>query len=153
MRNVCVAQIKTFLFDSIHSGSLCWPMPGRVMIFNDCWSFFNERICTDGGPADLANANRGRWDECGSSCIELVLLLLINKQTDVRLCSRIENSSFAMPLVSMVHRDRPVLYAIKRTSVSDRIDGCHSCPLGRNRIHSIDSNCSGFDGREVIAYA
>ena len=36
MINVCVAQISTDLFDSINSGSLCGPIPGKLRIFIDC---------------------------------------------------------------------------------------------------------------------
>jgi hypothetical protein len=117
------------------------------MIFKDCWSFFNERIWIDGGPADLANANNGRCDRYGSSWDEFV----INKHTELKLCSRIENNSFAIPFVSIVHNVKPLLYAINKTSVSTRIDECHSCALDRKRTHSIGSNWSVFVGRDDIA--
>jgi len=51
----------------------------------------------------------------------------------------------------MVHNVKPLLYAINRTSVSRRMDECHSCALERKRTHSIGSNGSVFVGREDIA--
>lgn len=56
------------------------------------------------------------------------------------LCSRIENSSLAIPFVSMVHNAKLLLYAINRTNVSIRIDDCHSCAFDKKRTHSIGSD-------------
>lgn len=65
---------------------------------------------------------------------------MVNKHAEQILCSRIENNSVAIPLISIVHNAKLLLYAINKINVSTRMDECHSCALERNRTHSIGSN-------------